>query len=412
MNKPITSVSVLKDAYSTDHQVLFSSYISNKYSLVFENLKIKFSDLELLIKRILEYDKKIIRTDFRVSLFYEFTALESDDFFISFDTHDNKKQVNINYYFHTYQEAKPIFDIIQSFRDDDDELFVSISSFYLDSHKNLNYLENKKIKSDFDYNSKFYYPYLNVEEMFKQFVISDSNIIVLCGEPGVGKSKLGDSFMKYLLENNNTKNKPKKSSHILVDSIIDEHIEFSSKEQDGVKVAYVKNESILSTDNFWNILREDEYDLVFLDDLDYYLLPRTQNVSTSEDIEKNKFISNLLSFTDGIFEAGNKTKFIITTNKEVKDIDTAVLRKGRTFNILELRRLKNHEAKKIWLANGLSEESFISEMGEDSILQAELGSTISLITKAKENNISLDSYILEEGISIYNKAVNPEKIGL
>jgi hypothetical protein len=41
-------------------------------------------------------------------------------------------------------------------------------------------------------------------------------------------------------------------------------------------VAYVKNEAILSTDEFWVELQYYDYRLIILDDLDFSLLPRTQ----------------------------------------------------------------------------------------------------------------------------------------
>lgn len=225
-------------------------------------------------------------------------------------------------------------------------------------------------------------------------------------------TKLGDAFMKFLLETTEIKESKKKSKmEETYDDIIVE-VDIITQESEGVKVAYIKNEEILSQDIFWNILQEDEYNLVFLDDLDYSLLPRTQNISTSEDIQKNKFISNLLSFTDGVFDAGNKTKIIITTNKEVGDIDTAVLRKGRTFDILQLRPLKNQEAKKIWEINDLDGNIFEENFGFEDVLQADLGSLITITKRAKENNIELKPYISEENISLYNKTKNPKKLGL
>ena len=224
-------------------------------------------------------------------------------------------------------------------------------------------------------------------------------------------TKLGDAFMSYLLKTADIKQGTVKYQGIEEheDSLIE--VDVMTQESEGVKVAYIKNEDILSQDIFWNILQEDEYNLVFLDDLDYSLLPRTQNISTSEDIQKNKFISNLLSFTDGIFDSGNKTKFIITTNKEVGDIDTAVLRKGRTFDILQLRELKNEEAKKIWLNNGLEEEIF-NDKFPDGVLQADLGTTISIEKKALAKKVSLKPYIKEDGISLYTKTKIGKKIGL
>jgi DNA polymerase III delta prime subunit len=410
-SKVNTNLSVLKDSYSSDHQALFSSYALNKFSLVFEELKVKYEDVEDVIKAIMEYDKTITRNNFPITVFYDFYILESDNCMLTFDSYDNKKKVQINYYFHNYQEAQEIFDIIQSFRDEDDELFLSISSYYIDAQGKLNYSTSKKVASAFDYNSLDYYPYLNTNEMFKQYTMSDSNILVLSGTPGTGKTKLGDAFMRYLLYSTAPEMKESRETLTPLDGEYDE-IDIVTKESEGIKVAYIKNEDILSMDLFWNMLTEEEYHLVFLDDLDYSLLPRTQNISTSEDIQKNKFISNLLSFTDGIFESGNKTKFIITTNKDVKDIDTAVLRKGRTFDILQLRELKHEEAGKIWLDNGLPVEQFNTEFSEAAVLQADLGTSINIAVKARDKKIEIEPYIKEEGISVYSKAKNPTKIGL
>ena len=204
--------------------------------------------------------------------------------------------------------------------------------------------------------------------MFNQYILSENNILLLCGVAGGGKTELGNLYMKFLLKS----------------SLFREKIESSPDESLDIKVAYIKNEKILSTDQFWLTLQEDRYDLVFLDDLDYGLLPRTQEISSSEDIDKNKFISNLLSFTDGIFESSQTTKFIITTNREVGDIDSAILRKGRTFDILNLRPLTNKESKKIWTSNGLSSELFEDTFGhKKEILACDLGSEISDV-KAQE----------------------------
>jgi len=413
--KPQTVVNVTKDSYTTDHQVLFSAYALNKFNLTFEDLKIKYKDLEKVMPKIMEVDKNLIRLDFPINIFYDFVVLESDDYLITFDSYENKKKISICFYFNSFKESKEIFDIIQSFQDKDDEVFVSIASYYYNTQKQLKDTENIKVRDDFNYNSSAYYPFLDTKEMFKQYTMSDSNILLLCGKPGVGKSKLADTFMKYLLDETDVDLVKKRK---VIDSYTDEEgnayeIDITTKEAEGVKVAYIKNEDILADDLFWNSLREEEFHLVFLDDLDYSLLPRTQNVSTSEDIQKNKFISNLLSFTDGIFESGDKTKFIITTNRPVSDIDTAVLRKGRTFDILELRKLNRDEAEKIWLSNDLGLDEFNKEFPDNNeILQADLGSSISMILKAKKEKIDLKPYIKEEGISIYNSIKKPQKIGL
>ena len=109
---PETIVSVVKDSYTSDHSVLFSSYAINKFSLTFEGLKIKYKDVEKVISKILEYDKTIKRLDFPITIFYDFYVLENDNYMLTFDSMDNKKKVNINFYFHTYKDSKDIFDII------------------------------------------------------------------------------------------------------------------------------------------------------------------------------------------------------------------------------------------------------------------------------------------------------------
>jgi len=260
-------------------------------------------------------------------------------------------------------------------------------------------ISKKVIKQDYVYDVALPYPHL----------YTTTNGIIH------HNTKMGDAFMKHLLDITDAKLVNKREvihTEENADGTIDE-IDIITQESEGVKVAYIKNEEILADDLFWNTLKEEEYHLVFLDDLDYSLLPRTQNISTSEDIQKNKFISNLLSFTDGIFDkVGNKTKFIITTNRPVTDIDTAVLRKGRTFDILELRELKREEASEIWVKSGLDLEDFNESFKDTKILQADLGSSIGMALKAQSEHIELKPYIKEEGISIYSTIKSPKKIGL
>ena len=199
-SKPGTDISVIKDSYTTDHQVLFSSYALNKFSLTFEGLKIKYNDMNEVIKEIMKLDKELVKLDFPISVFYDFVVLESEHNLLTFDSYENKKKVQICYYFHNYEQSKPIFDAIQSFQDKDDELFVSISSFFYDGQKQLKTTENIKVKDDFSYNSLDYYPFLDTQEMFKQYMLSDSNILLLCGTPGTGKCLDGSEEIEIEIE--------------------------------------------------------------------------------------------------------------------------------------------------------------------------------------------------------------------
>jgi SpoVK/Ycf46/Vps4 family AAA+-type ATPase len=171
------------------------------------------------------------------------------------------------------------------------------------------------------------------------------------------------------------------------------------------RIAYIKNEEILAKDTFWEELNKDSYNLIFLDDADNCLLPRDADVHTNEDVNRKKFISQLLSFTDGI--KANDTKFIITTNRNVDNIDTAVLRRGRTFDILELKPLTYDEALDIWKHNDINEEKFVKLFdGREIIVQSELGAEISLCKKLEGVENADESYLLRDDISLLHSYRN------
>jgi len=418
-----TILTVLKDAYVGDNMALFSSYIFTRYKLCFENLSITYDKKEQMIKEIIEVDKEMEEITFDLSELEKYTVLESNENLIIMDSYDSKSKtiVHVKFCFQNYKKSKVIFDIIQKYQTIEDNNYVIINSLYLEQNGALTSSVIKKKEKDFSKNDRDYYPYLDVEEMFNQYSMSDSNILILCGAPGVGKTRLGDDFINYMMDNKEEFENAKDieiTTHGTLeewDEELEEESEYPVKNGytgDKATIMYVKNEEILSLDKFWNDLKVKPADLVFLDDLDYSLLPRTQDVGSSEDIKKDRFISNFLSFTDGIFEQGSSTKFIITTNRPLSDIDTAILRKGRTFDILELRALKEEEAKVIWLKHGLDERDFDEEMFGDEILQADLGNSISMKLKAKAKNVELSPYILEEGISLYASTKNKKHIGL
>ena len=193
---------------------------------------------------------------------------------------------------------------------------IMIFDYYIDPRNGLSYDANYLIMDSLP--STLYVPYIDTEIMFNQFFKSPENILLLTGKSGVGKSKLGSLAIDYLSRHTKKVN---------------------------ANVASASDVNVLSSDNFWSYLVSDQIDLVILDDLDFMLTPRTEEQSAT-DVAKNRFVSNFLSFTDGF--KGNKVKFIITTNQGVSTIDTSLLRKGRMFDILELRALTNKEAKGVW----------------------------------------------------------------
>jgi SpoVK/Ycf46/Vps4 family AAA+-type ATPase len=176
-----------------------------------------------------------------------------------------------------------------------------------------------------------------------------------------------------------------------------------------ITVVYVKSTDVLVNDKFWRELEKHEADFCIIDDLDYMLTKRDSEVTNAEDQKKNDFLNQFLSFTDGVEK--HKTKFIITTNQKYDDIDSALLRKGRLFDILELRQLDHKEALNIWLDNELSETDFNELFTAHEVLPAELGSEIAKRLNTRISTAT-DSYLKEDGISKVLKAGRAKKIGI
>jgi len=280
-----------------------------------------------------------------------------------------------------------LFTVIKEFIDISNEADIIINNVTIGAqgiNQNYRTFDRKQLE---DISYKFY-PYIDVEEMFLQFTKYNENILCLLGKSGLGKTALISCYLKFMTEN--------------PDLFLKKELEI-----DDFNIMYIKSEDVLSSDSFWSNLETSYYNLIVLDDLDYFLGTRNV-VESGEDLQKIKFISNLLSYTDGIQESD--TKIIITTNREVKDIDDAILRKGRMFDVIELRKLYNDEALDVWLSYDLKEELFFEIFGDcHEILAADLGSEINKITVDKST--LRKSYMKEDGISIMKNYSRKKSVG-
>lgn len=184
------------------------------------------------------------------------------------------------------------------------------------------------------------YPDIDIKALLKAYADSRESILMLYGAPGVGKT----TFIKFLLAAG----------------------EFES-------VAYVKDPEVMNMGDMWGKLTNGDYDLVIFDDLDTGLNPRTKAGPG------NNFMTQLLSFSDGIFH-GNNSKIIITTNQHVGEIDGALVRPGRCFDFIQLHPLKREQALTAWTELlGLEQERFEAVFKDDKeITQASLMSEATL----------------------------------
>lgn len=258
--------------------------------------------------------------------------------------------------------VKRINEIYEKVTKEERDFFnISLHTYYLDETNRIRWSEN--LICDEFMPKKYYIPYIDTDEMFEQFFNGDENILILVGKSGVGKSKLASLGMKWISEH----------------------------KRETAVVASAKNPEILANEEFWISLKNDYTDLVLLDDLDFMLNSRTDERSQS-DVLKNKFLSSFLTFTDGFRK--NKIKFIITTNQEFKDIDNAILRKGRLFDVLELRDLTFEEAKEVCKEENI-ENDFLQKK---SICASDLAHEISI----RKKSFIKKEYLKDKSISKKN----------
>jgi hypothetical protein len=140
---------------------------------------------------------------------------------------------------------------------------------------------------------------------YDRYMESDSNILVLIGPPGTGKT----SFIRGLL------------SHARSDAII----------------SY--DTAILSDDEIFADFMSETERFMVLEDADTFLASRGKGGNT--------IMHKFLNVGDGLLSTKGK-KIVFSTNlPSVRDIDEALLRPGRCFDILRFDRLSPDDARSI-----------------------------------------------------------------
>lgn len=149
------------------------------------------------------------------------------------------------------------------------------------------------------------YPFLDGESLasyYDRFINSSANILVLIGLPGTGKTTMIRGMLAHARKSATLTYHPK----------------------------------VLEQDAFFVNWLESEDMFLVLEDSDTLLLPRE---------EGNEMMSRFLNMGDGLMSFQNK-KIIFSTNlPNVADIDDALTRPGRCFDILEFDYLSREEAK-------------------------------------------------------------------
>lgn len=167
------------------------------------------------------------------------------------------------------------------------------------------------------------YPFINrpIKEYYDDYINSSASILLLFGPPGTGKT----TFIRGLLQHTN------KSAIVTYDS------------------------SLLDKDYIFSSFIEGDKSIFIIEDADLFLKSRQ---------EGNTMMHKFLNVGDGLVSTKEKKMIFSTNLPSVRDIDPALIRPGRCYDILEFRNLSVdeslHLAKKVNINLEIGDKSDIS----------------------------------------------------
>lgn len=108
------------------------------------------------------------------------------------------------------------------------------------------------------------------------------------------------------------------------------------RSKSNAKVAY--DETVLSNDGFFAGFIEDDAKFLVMEDADNFLSKRSNG---------NSMMHRFLNVSDGLISAADK-KLVFSTNlPSVKDIDAALIRPGRCFDVVTFNALTRAQAQRV-----------------------------------------------------------------
>ena len=151
------------------------------------------------------------------------------------------------------------------------------------------------------------YPFLNGESLgdyYDRYMESSANILLLIGPPGTGKT----TFIRGLLAHRNC------SAIVTYDA------------------------GILEKDGFFAKFIEDDAEVMVLEDSDAFLKSRSDG---------NTMMHRFLNVGDGLVTTKGKKMIFSTNLPSIRDIDSALVRPGRCFDIVTFEPLSIDSANKL-----------------------------------------------------------------
>jgi len=151
------------------------------------------------------------------------------------------------------------------------------------------------------------YPFLNgetLESYYDRYMQSSANILLLIGPPGTGKT----TFIRGLLAHRNC------SAMVTYDA------------------------GILEKDGFFARFIEDDAEVMVLEDSDAFLKSRSDG---------NTMMHRFLNVGDGLVTTKGKKMIFSTNLPSIRDIDSALIRPGRCFDIVTFDALNLEQANNL-----------------------------------------------------------------
>lgn len=229
------------------------------------------------------------------------------------------------------------------------DTFVPIQWFYLSygdvCHSDIVEVIDEKFCSEA-------YPYIDdIDKYIDDYLDSNETILLLKGNAGTGKTR----FIRHLVYKMLQRNKVDVVGTETIDYLGMDISNFISNSR--TKVMYTSDPEIFKTDEVFISYIEGRNQVLILEDMDTLLQSRTQG---------NTFVNRLLGASDG-FITSIRNKIVVSTNLSSveRDIDSALLRPGRCFDVLEFRALEYDEVLKLVSELGLSVDEFEKLVGSD-----------------------------------------------